>query len=175
MTSSSVLALDTSGLKALAQQPASAFWMVLALCVCVAAALIVTAVLLGRPRRQETKPVSSHSSEARADPWRSKVRDIVDAYESKTITKDEAFLSLAQLSRDFASNATGKDMSSHTLLDLHTEAYNTQQRGLDLLRQTIAALYPPEFADAAFNTQAREATVAEASEWVFNLIDRWGR
>ena len=47
------------------------------------------------------------------------------------------------------------------------------QHGLTLLRQTIEALYPPEFADAERNHTAREATVEQAGEWVANLVERW--
>ena len=47
------------------------------------------------------------------------------------------------------------------------------QQGLTLLRQTIEALYPPEFADAERNHIARQATVEQAGEWVANLVERW--
>ena len=47
------------------------------------------------------------------------------------------------------------------------------RHGLDLLRQTIAALYPPEFADERFNAAAGEASVDEAAGWVATLIERW--
>ena len=45
--------------------------------------------------------------------------------------------------------------------------------GFTLLRQTIAALYPPEFANAEFNAQAKDATVEQAADWVLNLVERW--
>ena len=46
-------------------------------------------------------------------------------------------------------------------------------RRLTLLRQTIEALYPPEFADAERNHIARQATGEQAGEWVANLVERW--
>lgn len=167
--------IDVSKLNVLGPQTTASLWFTVLACLLFAVALGALAWYLGRPRPQVTKVVSSHSSEARSNPWRIRVQEILEAYQSDRISKEEAFLALAQTARDFASNATGRNMGSHTLLDLNIESRNVRQRGLDLLRQTIAALYPPEFADAMLNSQARDTTVDEASDWVLNLIDRWGR
>ena len=42
-----------------------------------------------------------------------------------------------------------------------------------MLRQTIAALYPPEFADERFNDSARQTDVEQAAQWVNRLVERW--
>ncbi|MCH4160004.1 hypothetical protein [Bifidobacterium sp.] len=175
MSNSILASIDVSKLTVLEQYSPVIFWSGLLLCLLAACALIILAKYLSRPRKTKIHTVSSHSSEARSNPWRIKVNEIVKSYDNQDITKEEAFLALAQTARDFASNATGRNMASHTLLDLNLEARNAQQRGLDMLRRTIAALYPPEFADALINAQARETSVDEASGWVLNLIDRWGR
>ena len=76
--------------------------------------------------------------------------------------------------RDFVSTATGSDVRNQTLTDIEATPRTTgNQHGLTLLRQTIEALYPPEFADAERNHTAREATVEQAGEWVANLVERW--
>ena len=31
----------------------------------------------------------------------------------------------------------------------------------------------PEFANAEFNAQAKDATVEQAADWVLNLVERW--
>ena len=46
-------------------------------------------------------------------------------------------------------------------------------KGLDALKQTIGALYPPEFADDARNRIAQTTSVQQAAEWVANLVERW--
>ena len=40
---------------------------------------------------------------------------------------------------------------------------------------TIAALYPPEYADSAVDTHAREVSVDDAAGWASTLVERWGR
>ena len=81
---------------------------------------------------------------------------------------------LAAIARDFASTATGTDVRNQTLTDIEETPRTTgNQQGLTLLRQTIEALYPPEFADAERNHIARQATVEQAGEWVANLVERW--
>ena len=74
----------------------------------------------------------------------------------------------------YVSTATGSDVRNQTLTDIEATPRTTgNQHGLTLLRQTIEALYPPEFADAERNHTAREATVEQAGEWVANLVERW--
>lgn len=65
-------------------------------------------------------------------------------------------------------------MRNQTLTDIEETPRTTgNQQGLTLLRQTIEALYPPEFADAERNHIAGQATVEQAGEWVANLVERW--
>jgi hypothetical protein len=175
MHNTKLASIDVSKLTILNQQSPVSMWLVLILCLVLATVLILLAYYLSRPRKITMRPVSSHSSEAQSNPWRIRVNEIVASYDQQNISKEEAFWALAQTARDFASEASGRNMTSHTLLDLNLETQHVQRRGLDLLRQTIAALYPPEFADAMINAQARETSVDEASGWVLNLIDRWGR
>ena len=90
------------------------------------------------------------------------------------ISREDAFAELAALSRDYVSTVTGVDIRNRTLADIDAAPRTTgNQEGITLLRQTIEALYPPEFADAANNGIAREATVEQAGEWVANLVERW--
>ena len=53
-------------------------------------------------------------------------------------------------------------MSAQTLSDLHRGDRDARHRdGLNLLRQTIEALYPAEFADPQFNSAARQTDVRQ--------------
>ena len=86
----------------------------------------------------------------------------------------EAFLRLAAVARDYASAVSGRDMSAQTLSDLHRGDRDARHRdGLNLLRQTIEALYPAEFADPQLNSAARQTDVRQAAEWVSTLVERW--
>ena len=72
------------------------------------------------------------------------------------------------------SSTSFETIPNQTLTDIEAAPRTTgNQHGLTLLRQTIEALYPPEFADAERNHTAREATVEQAGEWVANLVERW--
>jgi hypothetical protein len=140
-------------------------------------ALIVLTVLLSRPRkRNESRSRGVHTGTDASHAWLERVQSTIDRFSVGDITRDEAFAELAGTARDYAGERTGKDMSTHTLTDLNRgEGTSVDSKGLNLLRQTIAALYPPEFADATRNAQARETTVVEAGEWVSRLIERWRR
>ena len=85
---------------------------------------------------------------------------------------------LAAVARDFASQASSAELGSTTLQEIASRsagslAGDSGVHGFTLLRQTIAALYPPEFANAEFNAQAKDATVEQAADWVLNLVERW--
>ena len=98
---------------------------------------------------------------------------MVARHEGGALTREEAFAELSSIAREFASERTGRDFNAHTLTDIRRE---TRAVGsVDLLRTTIAALYPPEFADVRVNAHARTADVREAAGWVSNLVERWGR
>lgn len=106
--------------------------------------------------------------------WRQRIDDIVTRHDRGEISREDAFAELAALSRDYVSTVTGVDIRNRTLADIDAAPRTTgNQEGITLLRQTIEALYPPEFADAANNGIAREATVEQAGEWVANLVERW--
>lgn len=145
-------------------------------CALLAVALIVAAALLSRPRRRPAQPAprGAHRGETGRSVWRRRVDEVVSLYHDGSIDREEAFTRLAAVARDFASSASGTDMSSRTLNDLRQVPRTpSNRRGLDLLRQTIEALYPAEFADAAANAQARGTTVEQAAEWVSALMERW--
>lgn len=144
-------------------------------CLCVAALLIVAIPVLSRPRKQtDAKPHGAHSANNDKKVWRERINEIVDNHAQGASTRDEALRDLAQVARDFAGMQTGKDMSSYTLSDISQMPVSAAaDPGLKLLRQTISALYPPEFADVERHSQARETSVEQAGEWVANLIERW--
>ncbi|PLS29016.1 hypothetical protein [Bifidobacterium parmae] len=143
-----------------------------------AAVLVAAVALLSRPRRSRAKarPHGAHSGGGDKAAWRARIDDVVARHDAGTLGREDAFTELAAIAREFASASTGRDLNAHTLTDIRNEPRETSARGgLDLLRMTIAALYPPEFADAAVNAHAREASVEEAAGWVSNLVERWGR
>ena len=90
------------------------------------------------------------------------------------LPRHEAFVELSVIARDFAGAASGKELSSSTLTDLaYLNRTPANRQGLDALKQTIGALYPPEFADDARNRIAQTTSVQQAAEWVANLVERW--
>ena len=81
---------------------------------------------------------------------------------------------LSLIARDFAGASSGKRLEASTLADLlRLPRTPANRQGLDTLRHTIEALYPPEFADPSLNTLAKSVTVKEAAGWVSNLVERW--
>lgn len=148
---------------------------VIAGCLLVAAALLVAVIVLSRPRRtpRAARPGAHMSGGTRAA-WLARIETIVERHRAGGLDRQEAFVALADVARAFASEATGDDMSARTLRDLHALPRPVGAAGgLDLLRQTIEALYPPEFADQAVNRRAGEVGVEEAAGWVANLVERW--
>ena len=145
-------------------------------CALAAIGFIVAVIVLSRPKSPGEGHFTRESRHAMTDKeiWHTRIDDIVEQHERGVIDRDEAFTRLAELTRQFASTGFNRNMSNHTLTDLKREPrIPSNQHSLDLLRQTIAALYPPEFADAEYNEQARETTVEEASAWVATLVERW--
>ncbi len=154
--------------------------LVVALSACLALALLLALLALAahRLKRRPRTAVrqGAHSGANAKGPWHTRVDAIIAQYEEGTLERDAAFTALAKVARDYASHISGKDMSSHTLADISRTPRNPGNRhGLDLLKQTIAALYPPEFADAAWNAAAQDASVEQAGEWVLRLVERWRR
>lgn len=148
----------------------------LAVCLLLAAVLAAVAVLLSRPRRVATKPArGAHTHASDKAQWRARIAKVTRAYHDGEISREEAFVALAQIAREFASLSSGRDLVASTLTDLASQHAGTARGGLQLLRQTIEALYPPEFANAAVNSRARGVEVDEAAGWVSNLVERWRR
>ncbi|MBW3082390.1 hypothetical protein [Bifidobacterium phasiani] len=170
-------ALDSSDLTTVGRSDLTTpLLIVLAVCLLLAVAAIVAAALLSRPRRspRTARPRGAHRDGSDRGAWRARVDEVVARYHDGALDREEAFARLAAVARDYASSASGRDMSAHTLDDLrHVPRDPGNRRGLDLLRQTIAALYPAEFADAGANAQARETSVEQAAEWVSALMERW--
>ena len=169
-----VLAADTPS--PMLQEYVTPLMLVAVGCAGLAAALIIAVALLSRPARHKAVNIArgSHSALTNKAIWHARIDTIVESYEQGNIDRDEAFRRLAGVARDFASIGFHRNMSNHTLADLQDEPrLPSNRRGLDLLRQTIGALYPPEFADAHRNDQARETTVEQASAWVATLVERW--
>ena len=150
--------------------------IVIAVCLAIAAALVILVVWLSRPNRKPTKkPIMDVMMRPRARRYGTNASMMWLPVTPRAILRGRTrSLLLAAIARDFASAATGSDVRSQTLTDIEATPRTTgNQHGLTLLRQTIEALYPPEFADAERNHTAREATVEQAGEWVANLVERW--
>lgn len=172
--SASVFDLTPTGPVALATPLSVAIIIAMA----VAVVAIVLVVILSRPRRVTHAAVhhGAHGETASADRWRTLINDVVDRYHAGTLDRESAFVELARLTRRFATQATGERLDASTLRDLSMLPRTPGNRaGLDLLRQTIEALYPAEFADASRDAHAGAIDVDEAAGWVSNLVERWRR
>lgn len=146
-------------------------------CLIAAIVLVAVAVVLSRPRRKPAKPTTrqgAHVPAGSLSVWQQRIDGIVARHAAGSLGREEAFVELADVARSFATQATGSDLSASTLRDLAAMPRTTgSARGLSLLRQTVEALYPPEFADAAVNRQAGQVGVEEAAGWVSDLVERW--
>lgn len=85
----------------------------------------------------------------------------------------EAFVELSVIARDFAGAASGKSLVQYADRFGVPESHARESPRIDALKQTIGALYPPEFADDARNRIAQTTSVQQAAEWVANLVERW--
>ncbi len=150
--------------------------IMLTICVLAAMALIACAVILARPSRSKPQPHAAHVPNKDRARWQRRIDDVLLRHKAGGLTSEQAFTELAAICRDFASANIGQDMSAHTLTDIRLEPRTPSTRGgLDLLRVTIEALYPPEFADRTVNAHASRASVEDAAGWVSTLVERWGR
>ena len=137
-------------------------------------ALVAAAVLLPRFRRQQEEGPAQVSSDSR-DVWRQRIDQVVARYDNGELDRDQAMTALATIARGFASRSWNSDMKSKTLAEIQAQPRTPGTRkGLDLLRQTIDALYPPEFA-LPRDSAGTDATVNQAADWVRDLIERWPR
>ncbi|MCH4159557.1 MAG: hypothetical protein LKF35_05570 [Bifidobacterium minimum] len=173
-----ISAIDVSHLTVV--QTGSAGPLILALIVFLSsgASLLCAAVFLSRRRSPRgSAPVrGAHRGSSQRDAWRARVETVVDRNAEGGLSDDEAYAALARIAREFAEENTGSSMTSRTLSDiaqLRTKTSDTA--GIDLLRHTIAALYPAEFSDRSHDRTARETTVRRAGDWVLTLVDRWHR
>lgn len=106
--------------------------------------------------------------------WRKDIDEIVEQYHSNKITKDQACAELAAIVRKYVSRMSGEDIKTHTLGEISSLRLKWRnKKGADMLRQTIAALYPSEFANCNENENAHNTTVEQASEWVLVLLEGW--
>lgn len=137
-------------------------------------ALAAAALLLPRFRRQqEERPVQASSDSREA--WHQQIDRVVAQYDDGHLDRDQAMTALATIARGFASRSWNSDMESKTLAEIQAQPRTPSTRkGLDLLRQTIDALYPPEFA-LPRDSAGTDATVDQAADWVRDLIERWPR
>ena len=139
-----------------------------------ALALAGAAILLPRfHRQQEEHPIQASSDSLNA--WRQRIDQVVAQYDKGHLDRGQAMTALATIARGFASRSWNSDMKSKTLAEIQAQPRTPSTRqGLDLLRQTIDALYPPEFA-LPKDSEGTDATVNQAAEWVRELIERWPR
>ncbi|MFT8592231.1 MAG: hypothetical protein ABF747_01270 [Bifidobacterium sp.] len=167
--------IDTSDLDVLGSLGTGKLWFAALAGAVIVCATIALVIWLWRPRTvREPKRTGAHSQTSRTDPWHGRIDDVEQRFESGEITREEAFVALARIAREYASRNLSKDVRSNTLADFGSESrHGNNRNGMDLLRQTIAALYPPEFADGESNRQAKESTVHEAARWVGRLTERW--
>lgn len=145
--------------------------------ICAGVALAVAAVCVAlafMPKRTRTarRPSGAHAEGSDRRTWLARIDAVVHDYDARRITADEAYARLAAIARAFASARTGRPLATRTLRDLEREPRGGDAGNWDALRMTIAALYPPEFADGG-HPDAREASVATAAGWVSDLVERW--
>ena len=137
-------------------------------------ALAATALLLPKFRRQQGKHTVQANPDSR-NAWHQRIDQVVAQYDSGRLDRDQAMTALATIARGFASRSWNNDMKAKTLAEIKAQPRTPSTRqGLDLLRQTIDALYPPEFA-LPRDSAGTDATVNQAADWVRDLIERWPR
>ncbi|MDO4913718.1 MAG: hypothetical protein Q3961_04125 [Bifidobacteriaceae bacterium] len=136
---------------------------------------VIIVIVLSQPKKtKENKGL--HNAQNSRQYWQQLIKKVVQEYENNTISQDQAYSRLASICRQFATSMSGEDLRAYTLSDIQSMPRTSHNKhSVDLLRQTINALYPPEFADAQFNTLAQDTSVKQAAQWVSNLVERWNR
>lgn len=154
-----------------APQLATPLWICCAVALALAAVCIALAFM---PRRADARrrPAGAHADGSDKRAWLARIDAVVHDYDARRITADDAYARLAAIARAFASARSGRPLATRTLRDLEREPRGGDAGNWDALRMTIAALYPPEFADAD-HPRVREASVATAAGWVSDLVERW--
>ena len=171
-----ILAIDTTDLHPQeALQIAQPLWVTLACALVLAVALGVACIMLsGRKRAKQVQhdDEEQHALPNSTDGWIARVNEVAGQYDSGKLSRDDAFAALAAIARSYASHMSGRALASNTLVDLRRPPRTGHAQNWDLLRQTVAALYPPEFANED-HPAARDVSVRQASDWVITLIERW--
>lgn len=127
---------------------------------------------LSNSNKSSGTAVHVHSENKQA--WRKDIDLIVEQYHNDELTQDQACAKLAAVARKYVSRMSGEDIHTHTLGEISSLRLKWRnKKGADMLRQTIAALYPPEFANSKENEQARNTSVEQAAEWVLVLLEGW--
>lgn len=151
-------------------------WIFLALCLvftCAAGAVFCVPFLV-KYKKESQEPLHKHAVRTPVNAWILAVQKTREAFHNNEITKEEAYTQLSHIARAFASDQLGGDFSAQTLLDLRRHKHLNSKQQFESLRQTIAALYPPEFAPP-HNVAAQEADVDTAAQWVESMISGWNR
>ena len=144
------------------------------ICIFLAVLTIALAIFLPRFRQVQEKSRSSLVQVSPKEDCLARIDQVVADYKAGKSTRDQALKDLAGIARRFASQAWSRDMSAKTLTEIKIQPRTSStSQGLDLLRQTIDALYPPEFAPPAEMSGSSPVSVDQAAEWVRALIERW--
>lgn len=115
-----------------------------------------------------------HVHHAEKQAWRKDIEEVVKKYHKNELTQDQACAKLAAIARKYVSRMSGENIYTHTLVEISSLRLKWQnKKAADSLRQTIAALYPTEFAKCENNEQERNNTVEKAAEWVLVLLEGW--
>lgn len=153
------------------EQPAWLLTLTL-VCIVLTALAILTAVFL--PRLLRTKSGREDGQITPKKTWQEEVNRVVADHKQGKLSRDQAMKELAGIARGFASQSWHQDMTTKTLAEITVQPRTTStSKGLDLLRQTIDALYPPEFSLYGERYGGEPVSVDEAADWVITLIERW--
>lgn len=149
---------------------------IVVLCALIAISALAVILIGGMKRKPVASSDQRRAPKRSASEWKTRINSVQKDFNRGLLTEKQAYQRLSTLARQFASAKLGKDMTKHTLAEMRQEtSVDPKHKGdFDSLRQTIEALYPPEFASDDWNASARSATVEEATKWVSSLVERWG-
>lgn len=160
--------INASAVPSLGYSPALMAIGIIALILTVA---VIALPLLIPPKAKEDS-AGRHNEKKDASEWVGKVEEIKQKYSKGEVEEVEAYAMLSRVAREFVSEEMDLNLYSKTLRDLEWAPVSNRKR-YDLFKQTISALYPPEYANAESDRAADEATVESAANWVEDLISRW--
>ncbi|KAA8830278.1 hypothetical protein [Bifidobacterium tissieri] len=169
-----IMMMAAKGFSPLATTDITPYVTTMLVLIVVAVALAALAIVTSRTRSRTSSTAGAHRSLSDKSEWLAEIEDVRFRFQTGEIGADDAFSELAGIARRFASDRLDRDVTNHTLAELHAVPRSRSNgKGLDLLRQTISALYPPEFADTTTQSHAGTVSVDEAAGWVSNLVERW--